>query len=139
MYFDILCKYCSTSGITSYSIDFLIYKTLYTTSLIPTYLFHFLHLFRRLHLFLSPCAILILSYPHDHLVVDFGWQLSFDVHECLQEHLLSHEFELLLLVLILYQIYLLETVETLSRLEIHFLGQLKHQVVEVPHRFQWLA
>ena len=105
MYFDILCKYYSTSGITSYSIDFLIYITLFTQYM-STYLFHFLDLLRCLRPLLCPATlcglILVFSNPHDHLIVDLGRQLSFDIHERLQEHLLSHEFELLFLVLLFY-------------------------------------
>ena len=141
MYFDILCKYYSTSGITSYSIDFLIYNSWLFTTI--TYFFHFLNIFRCLRLCspLSPlsCLILVFSDSHDNLIIDFGWELSFDVHEGLQENLLPNEFKLLLLVLLFYEVYLLETVETLACLEVHFLGELKHQVVEVPHCFQWLA
>ena len=63
---------------------------------------------------------------HYNLVIDLRWQASLDVHESLQQELLSNELELLLLVLLFNEVDLLETVQTLTCLEIYLAGELKH-------------
>lgn len=133
------CKYYSTSGITSYSIDFLIYSKVHNLN---TYFLHFLKLLRCLSLISTisgNCAILVLSNSHNDLIINFRWQATFDVHESLQKDLLSNEFELLLLMLLFNEIYLLKAIETLTCFEIYFLGKLEHKVIKVANCFQWLA
>ena len=92
MALDTLCKYCSTSGITSYSIDFFIYMPSITSNHV-TYLDHLfdilLALLRPLVILTlrnhRPLLILCLSYLHDDLIVDLVREASLDVHEPLQQ------------------------------------------------------
>ena len=135
---DTLCRYCSTSGITSYSIDFFIYTApLRARTYLDQLLDILLALLRPLLILAlrnhSPLLILRLSYLHDDLIVDLVGEASLDVHEPLQEKLLLDELVLLELVLRVDLVYLLEPVEALSGLEVELHRKLQHKVVEVLH------
>ena len=81
----------------------------------------------------SDQSVLVLGDPHDYLIVDLGWQASLDIHERLKQELLLDELVLLALVLLLYELYLLQSEEALACLEVDLGAQGQHHVVEGAH------
>lgn len=138
--FDILCRYCSISGITWYSIDFLTYlvtnewRISYLLSLVFILCRHYLAqlLFTSTRMSQS-LPVLILRDSYDDLIVDFWGEAAFDVHKSLEEHLLSKEVPLLFLMLLLKHVYLLRGIKRLSGFKVYLSWQSEQQVIKVVH------
>ena len=118
--------------------DLVFYRLLDLQSL-GEYVTYLLYIFiSGLSQVLYNALVLVLGNPQNDLVIDFGWEAALDVHEGLEEHLLLHEFKLLLPMVFLKELHLLKSVEALSCLEVYLSAQSNKQVVKGTHLLRGL-